>query len=112
MKKILKQDWVWYGNAGHFICSARCRFHLTTKIGKYLISSVGEFVADYLKNPKCETIGYNRLYETMVFEAGKPCECGCGLPEISGSELDMNGYNTAKDATEGHNKLCKKWSKQ
>lgn len=26
--------------------------------------------------------------------------------------LDFNGYNDAKDAYDGHMKLCKKWSKE
>ena len=48
----------------------------------------------------------------MVFRAGKPCvekHCGCGLPAISGGELDFAGYNTAGDATKGHYRLVAKW---
>jgi hypothetical protein len=119
-------DWKWFGNAGHFICGQWCRFHLTTQVGPYLISTVGEYVhprhsqgserteAEWLKkNWPGEEIGFGRKYETMVFRAGKPCDspkCGCGLPEIDGSELDGNGYNNAKDATEGHMALCRKWA--
>ena len=43
---INKADWEWYGNAGHFICGHSCRFHLCTKVGSYLISTVGEYVPD------------------------------------------------------------------
>jgi hypothetical protein len=137
MKKIK-----WFGHAGHFICSDKCRFHLTTLVGKYLISTVGElwperpvreihasvndkrwldehshlkgdnFDFEYMKKFGFEEIGCGRKYETMVFLAGKPCtdkKCGCGLPAISGLELDGDGYNNAGDATVGHMKMIKKY---
>jgi hypothetical protein len=71
------------------------------------------FDAVYMKRFGYELIGSDRTFETMVFEAGKPCEkkdCRCGLPAISGTELDFRGYNTAGDATKGHMKLCQKWT--
>lgn len=134
-------DWQWFGNAGHFICSMYCRFHLCTLVGgKYLVSTVGQYMPDapvrevlaqsrgfnlkqqgdareyewLRKNGGYETIGYERLYETMVFRVkkGKFCTCGCNLPRIIPSELDFAGYNDAKEATEGHMKLCKKWSER
>lgn len=58
-------------------------------------------------------IGCDRKFETMVFKAGKLCEakeCGCGLPEIDGSELDFSAYNNSKDANAGHLGLCLKWA--
>lgn len=73
------------------------------------------FDSAYMKKFGFETIGCDRKYETMVFLAGQPCDrkdCGCGLPEISGSELDFGGYNDAKAATEGHYKLCEKWARK
>lgn len=60
-------------------------------------------------------IGMNRLYETMVFKAGKPCDvkdCGCGLPRTNGNDLDFRGYNTASDAARGHMDLCRKWARK
>lgn len=120
--------WEWFGHAAHFICGRWCRFHMATKVGKYLVSTVGEYVhprhsngsemqeAGWLKaNAPGEDIGCGRKYETMVFLAGKRCsskDCGCGLPEISGSELDFRGYNTAREARDGHMALCVKWAKQ
>lgn len=35
-------SWEWYGHPAHFICGDKCRFHLATKVGKYLVSTVGE----------------------------------------------------------------------
>lgn len=136
-------EWNWFGHAGHFICGQSCRFHLCTQVGDFLVSTVGEYwperpvreihadVADpawlranrhlrgdefdaaYMKRFGYEAVGYNRLYETMVFRAGKPCssrKCGCGLPQISGHELDFEGYMTAAAATRGHMALCEKWA--
>lgn len=137
--------WKWFGNSGHFICGRDCRFHLCTKVGNYLVSTVGQlwlsrssreihakiddpvwfsqnkhllgdsFDSAYMKKFGYEDIGCNRKFETMVFKAGAICEakeCDCGLPEISGSELDMEPYNTAGEAAAGHLKLCKKWDRK
>jgi len=125
--KIPKKDWRWFGNAGHFIAGQWCRFHLCTQIGSHLISTVGEYVhprhgkgtelggAHWLKkNWPGEEIGFNRFYETMVFEVGPPCTaegCNCGLPALaSAEELDFKGYKTAEEATAGHLAMCKKWA--
>ena len=103
----------WFGNAGHLCVGHKCRFHLCTLINdKWVVSTVGEY---YNHENKLDEIGYGRLYETMVFNVGKRCaapKCMCGMPEIDGSELDFNGYNNAKDATEGHMALVKKWSRK
>ncbi len=121
---IPENKWKWFGTPGHFICAQWCRFHLCTQVGRYLISTVGEYIhprhsqgseqvePEWLKkNWPGEDIGWDRKYETMVFRAGKKCShenCGCGLPEISGSELEMRGYNKRGDATNGHLALCRK----
>jgi hypothetical protein len=125
---IDKKDWKWFGTAGHFICGQWCRFHMATQVGKYFISTVGQYVhprhsrgsemneREWLKeNWPGEDVGYQRKYETMVFLAGEPCldaQCGCGMPTISGSDLDFAGYNNAGDATTGHLAICEKWSKE
>lgn len=141
---IPQQEWKWFGAAAHLCVGHWCRFHLATQVGNYLVSTVGEywperpvreshalvhdklwlskhqhlrgdkFDAAYMERFGFETIGSERKYETMVFQAGTPCsrpECHCGLPELSGGELDMAGYNTAGDATRGHLAACKKWAK-
>jgi len=118
--------WKWFGNAGHFIGARDCRFHLCTQVDKFLISTVGEYFPTYelrkndielnkfeKENPWGKKIGCDRIFETMVFEAGKPCDrpsCHCRLPEISGSDLDFNGYNDRKAATEGHMEMCLKYA--
>ena len=128
IKMIPKNRWEWYGFSGHFCCGQWCRFHMTTKIGKFVISTVGKFVhprnsgasekteSDYMiENPNGEQIGYGRFYETMVFRAGKKCVsngCNCGQPKIASNELDTMGYNDAGSATRGHLSMCNKWAKK
>ena len=103
-------EWEWFGNAGHFICSNRCRFHLCTKVGKYLVSTVGElFVKE--NDLKASIVALDALYETMVFKAGKPCPCGCGLPSIKGNELGVAHYKSPGAATLGHLEACQEWSR-
>jgi hypothetical protein len=124
-EQMSERGWEWFGHAGHFICGRWCRFHLCTKAGLWLVSTVGQYVhprhsagseraeSEWLRrNPNGEEIGAGRFYETMVFRAGEPCRargCGCGLPEISGSEVDMAGYLTAAAAAKGHVAMCQKW---
>lgn len=131
---IPQSEWRWFGNAGHFICSFDCRFHLCTLVGNVLVSTVGEYFPDYqvrevlaasrgiklegrgderkyqwLREHGYEEIGLGRKYETMAFRAGEPCsapECGCGLPTISGSELTTRAANDAGAATAQHYEVC------
>lgn len=125
-KPIPKDQWKWFGHAAHFICGRWCRFHLATRVGKYLVSTVGMLVhprhsggseaAEYkwlVEHPNGEEIGCDRFYETMVFDAGEPCaikECTCGLPSIGSDGLDFLGYKTAGEAAKGHYELCRKWA--
>ena len=115
--------WEWYGHAAHFCCGRWCRFHLATKVGPWLVSTVGEYIhprnsgasekseAEWLKdNHPGEDIGFGRKYETMVFKAGAACECGCGLPTIDGHEIDCRGANTATDARANHMALCAEYA--
>lgn len=133
-------QWEWFGNAGHLIVGNYCRFHLCTKVGRYLVSTVGQYFpdsrvreifaqsigvklegigdarcADYMKKIGYEEIGFERTYETMVFLAGEPCTangCDCGLPAIKGENLDMAGYNDSGSATKGHMEMCEKWARK
>jgi len=100
---ISQKDWKWFGTAGHFICAHHCRYHLCTQVGKYLVSTVGQYWPErgsreihakvhdpgwlqvnqhllgdyfdhaYMKRFGYEDIGYNRKFESMVFKAGKTC---------------------------------------
>lgn len=100
---IAPEKWQHFGTAGHFICAAWCRFHLCTKVGDYLVSTVGQywpergsreihanvtdpkwlienehlkgdyFDAAYMRRFGYENIGCDRKFETMVFKAGARC---------------------------------------
>jgi hypothetical protein len=137
-----KDKWIWMGHAGHFILGDRCKFHLNTYVGGFIVSTVGElwnersvreihakvfdkrWFADnshllgdafdfaYMKRFGYEQVGCDRLYETRVFKA-KPSQIKCCPYEIIVSkQVDFEGYNAAEDAYQGHLRLCKKWSKE
>lgn len=108
-----KEKWIWMPHHGHFICGSRCRFHLNTYIGNYIVSTVGEMMKDFKDGFDFEDIGHGRKYETMVFEAVKEDkEVKCCPFRQSGDCLDMEGYNDPNSAYEGHLRLCKKWAKK
>lgn len=115
--QVPRVKWKWYGHAAHLIVGLDCRFHLATEIGEYLVSTVGEYLpdesvreilaksrgkplegrgdarrADWMRKHGYEEIGCDRKYETMVFRVTGHCEspdCQCGLPTISGNDLQM-----------------------
>ena len=132
-----KEEWIWMGHAGHFILGDMCRFRLNTYVGKYIVSTVGEYVpdsqvrnilvksrenrqlpkgdvgeAEYIKKYKCEELGVGRKYETMVFKSRKSKNKCCPFEIIVSEEVDFSGYNSAEEATKGHLELCEKWSKE
>lgn len=102
--------WKWYGFPGHYICASRCQYHLTTAInGKYLVSTVGRFVVDPLRDPeRIEEVGHGRKYETMVFEMDGEDENGD--PKRGRDSIDMNPYDESVDAERGHYAMCEKWA--
>lgn len=132
----MSSDWIWMGHPGHFICARDCKFHLNTKVGDYIVSTVGELIhdapvreilastrgivlegkgddrlADYMQKVGYGDIGYDRKYETMVFRALKgKTECCPFVADYTGGELDALGYNDAGRAYAGHMELCRKWA--
>jgi len=133
-----REDWEWFGSAGHLIVASECRFHLATSVGPWLVSTIGEWVpdsaswhlyaesrgitlegrgdarrADFLNKVGFIQIGAGRTYETMVFRtSGERCElpdCNCGAPVVADwSELDSASYNERGDAQRGHYAMCLK----
>ncbi len=137
-----KENWIWMPHAAHLIVGDDCRFILATYVGKYIVSTVGEYWPDrvvreihaqvhdpkwlsenkhlmgdyfnsaYFKKFGYEKIGAGRTYETMVFKAKKSKLKCCPYQMISGREVDFCGYNKPGEAFEGHMRLCRKWSKK
>ena len=132
-----RENWIWMPHAGHFILGSMCRFRLNTYVGKYIVSTVGEYVPDsvvrkievevkkdkplpkgdageyeYLKRYGFAQIGADRAYETMVFRAEKSKNKCCPYRIIVEKEVDSAGYNSPEEAYKGHLKLCEKWSKK
>lgn len=129
-----KNDWVWMPHPGHFICASHCRFVLNTAVagGKYIVSTVGEYVPDstvrkilfpttlrgdeeereFLRQKGYQEIGWDRKYETMVFKAKPSKQRCCPFVMEEADEQDMRGYNDPGEAYEGHLEMCEKWDKQ
>jgi hypothetical protein len=120
-------EWEWFGNAAHFMGGPWCRFHLATKVGNYLVSTIGEWVHPYwsrwkeeprMDGSRAHLLGdaldsHGHRFKTAVFLARERCEsaaCGCTMPQPSGRELDSAGYNTRAEATRGHMALCHTWA--
>src|SRR5437016_1034197 len=99
---VKKEDYIWLPHAAHFIMGSNCEFHLATKVGKYIVSTVGEYWpeesireiyatsrgiklvgqgdarrADYYRKLGYEEVGFGRKYETMVFTARKSRDTEC-----------------------------------
>lgn len=98
-------------HAAHYICGYRCQFKLATKVGKYLISTVGE-MARHDNRREFEEIGADRKYETYVFNSKKSEQKCCPWMPKSWEEIESEGYNSGEEAYKGHLKLCKKYSNQ
>lgn len=81
------ESWRWHGVAAHFICGYRCRFHLATEVGAWLVSTVGDLYDTDEGERRPLGCDADSFYETYVFHLGdapKRCEepgCDCGLPE-------------------------------
>lgn len=111
--EVARGDWEWFGYAGHFICGHDCRFRMCTKVGNYLISTVG----DLWSRDKRQTLGCgaDSFFETYVFKAGPRCQtpgCSCGQPTLAdSSEIDGERCATAAEAQALHLKYCEKYAK-
>lgn len=108
MKKITE-----LGCPGHLIVAGSCRWRRHTQVGKYRISTLG----NYYVNGKKDTIGSGKdeFFESMVFKTtGKPDKgnegCGCQAV-VSYESLECFRYSNAGDAQKGHERLIKKYAK-
>ena len=107
-KPIPTAEWEWLGYAAHLCVSNRCLFHLATRVGTFIVSTVGHYLPDAHSQPTSIGGGDSDLFETMVFRVNGVCTCGCGAPEHDGHELLTRRYATPKKANKGHLAVCRK----
>jgi hypothetical protein len=74
------QQWRWMGQAGHFCAARHCRFHLHTHIGRFCVSTVGEYFPG--DGEKMEPLSSDpaNFYETAVFRLRLNGEVDCLTP--------------------------------
>lgn len=107
---IPESEWIWLGHPGHFIAAWSCQFRMATRIGEYLVSTVGEY-QPYGREDKGQPIGgaEDDLYETYVFKAGQPMDCQCAPPDPA-IEIDGRRTSTAAAAHACHMEFCRKYA--
>ena len=100
---------VHHGMPGHFIGSPDCCFHMHTTVrGKWRVSTVGCYhpasEREGRKTGPAREIGYQRLFETMVF----PVKRG----RVDYTEVDMCGYKNVPEAEAGHAAMVAKYARK
>lgn len=91
---------------GHFICADRCRWFRHHHVGRWCVSSVGEYDRD--GDGTHHAIGGRgpgeppQLYETMVFQLDEDYETE------DWSERDSDRYATRAEAEAGHKAMIAK----
>lgn len=108
---IPHDQWKWYGYAGHFVGGSRCAFHLCTRIGKVMISTIGHYIPKKKDDPEPLGLGPDSLFETMVFRCDGEEPTGDAIIP-SWDSIDGERYAESKPAEDGHHRYCKKWAEQ
>ena len=110
MTNIPKSKWKWYGYAGHFIGGKSCSYHLSTRIGKYLVSTIGDY-RPFGKRGERETLGSDddSWFETYVFRCDGESEHGDPIL-ASWAEIDGERYAVSIEAERGHYRYCEKYA--
>ena len=111
----MNETWRWCGHAHHFIGGPRCRYHLATWVGDYLVSTVGDYVPDGHSEPMSLGPEPDMFFETMVFTAhlvddpDRDDNCH-GYTVTSWTEVDAWRYQAVEAANEGHLRACFTWA--
>ena len=106
-RPIPASHWIWDGHAGHLIVAFDCRFHLTTRVGNYRISTVGDWQERKGDEPK--EIGAGRTHETYVFRTDDDGNVDV-YTEID-SDVYGPGVNACAQANAGHMAMCRKYAR-
>ena len=102
---IPRAKWEWFGYPGHCIVDTRCRFRLCTKVGDYLISTIGDLPDRDTGERDTFGIEPDSFFKTAVFKCGGRCdrpECGCLKPIIEGTTIECECCATAGEAQALH----------
>jgi len=101
------------GCAGHLIVASSCRWHRHTQVGRYRVSSIGDYFIGEDEPRRTIGAGDAAFFETMVFRTtDTPCRDseGCGCLEVADwSEIDGERYPTAGEAQAGHERYVAKY---
>ncbi len=106
-----KDKWIWMPHEGHLCVGYLCRFKLNTYVGKYIVSTVGEYYPHYGTEMETLGIGEKDFYETMIFKSTRDLKNKCCPYSATGNELDCIRYSNAVSAYKGHLRACNKFSK-
>jgi hypothetical protein len=108
---VRRERWVWMPHPAHFIGRQDCKFFLATYVGRWIVSTVGEYLPGDALTWHALGPGYN--YETMVFRASRrkkgEGDC-CPWVISSGRNVDFSPYADPASAAVGHLEMCKKWA--
>lgn len=101
----------YFGQPGHFIAANYCRFHLHTHVGRFCVSTVGDYHPPKLRAPRereeqMEQVGLDRFFETMVFALGD------NDSPVSWSNIDFDAYNDRDAANAGHERMVRRYEER
>lgn len=104
-----RAGWKWYGYAGHFIGGKSCAYHLCTRVGGFLVSTVGDYYPRG-RDGKRETLGAanDSWFETFVFKCEGEDDHGDAIIDLG--EVDSERYATSIEAERGHYAFCEKYA--
>lgn len=100
------KDWKWCGYPAHFCAARWCRYHLTTRVGEFIISTLGDYHPCSEKHEQ-DTLGAGPedLYETMVMPVDREEGCSVGAGKTWEPELQER-FATSEAAEQRHMELC------
>lgn len=110
MSQTPQNEWKWYGYAGHFSGGSACAYHLCTRIGGFLISTLGDYRPPS-RGGKRQLLGLanDSWFETFVFHCEGEDENGDPIVP-SFNEIDSRRYGTSIEAERGHYEFCQKYA--
>ena len=96
------EDWIWMPRAGHFICGFDCRFHMTTYVNRYIVSTIGEYWPDSeirKIHAECRSkviIGKGDDWDRNYFKEFGYNEIGIGMPGEKGPTYETMVFKAMK----------------